>query len=87
MSAPPPFPDIVAQSAAAAAIADARIPPGDDYEEIREQVRYCIVVLGLKNVGALKSSFLLISPLTLFIPNPLNTHRTATFPLPTLLVS
>jgi hypothetical protein len=27
------------QSAAAAAIADARIPPGDDYEEIREQVR------------------------------------------------
>jgi len=34
----PPLPDILAQSAAAAAIADARIPPGDDYEEIREQV-------------------------------------------------
>ena len=34
----PPLPDILAQSAAAAAVADARIPPGDDYEEIREQV-------------------------------------------------
>mmetsp|Transcript_15667 Transcript_15667/g.28308 ORF Transcript_15667/g.28308 Transcript_15667/m.28308 type:complete len:146 (+) Transcript_15667:189-626(+) len=36
----PPMPDILAQSAAAAAVADARIPPGDDYEEIREQDRY-----------------------------------------------
>ena len=34
----PPLPDIPSQSAAAAAVADARIPPGDDYEEIREQV-------------------------------------------------
>lgn len=29
------------QSAAAAAIADAKIPPGEDYEEIREQVSGC----------------------------------------------
>ena len=35
MSTPPPG-DL--QSAAAAAIADAKIPPGEDYEEIREQV-------------------------------------------------
>jgi hypothetical protein len=41
-----------AQSAAAAAIADARIPPGDDYEEIREQVR-------MKSIAAIKCQFLL----------------------------
>jgi len=37
MSTPPPS-DL---SAAAAAIADAKIPPGEDYEEIREQVCCC----------------------------------------------
>jgi hypothetical protein len=41
-----------AQSAAAAAIADARIPPGDDYEEIREQVR-------IKSIMTIKCRFLL----------------------------
>lgn len=34
----------------AEAIADSKIPPGDDYEEIREQVRCCYVVLWMKTV-------------------------------------
>mmetsp|Transcript_13301 Transcript_13301/g.19564 ORF Transcript_13301/g.19564 Transcript_13301/m.19564 type:complete len:145 (+) Transcript_13301:209-643(+) len=43
MSTPPPPPAAAAPAApmdASAAIADAKVPPGEDYEEIREQDRY-----------------------------------------------
>ena len=53
-----------AQSAAAAAIADARIPPGDDYEEIREQVR-------MRNIAAIKYPFLLTKQMCV---GPLPSH-------------
>jgi hypothetical protein len=44
-------------AAAAAAIADARIPPGEDYEEIREQVRMKKNIVSMKMVSSLTQSF------------------------------
>lgn len=49
---PPPAATTTAPMDASAAIADAKVPPGEDYEEIREQVccKYLMISIILKGM-------------------------------------
>jgi hypothetical protein len=68
-------------SEAAQAVADSKIPPGDEYEEIREQVReIAACVVGVAVEEAIRSLNLTKRRFDFFFHD-----RIATYPLPILL--